>query len=373
MSNSQLKEIAFTPILTNMKNNSGPKNRTLKRSSSSHIKPNKLKTQLLTKIKNYRQNGNKIDSNTDMHRTSHNHNNHNNYTINDTGNDINKQSSSMNSLDTPKISIIKNANNNDNDNHNISYKGFLKDKKQIKNNKVSSKINDISLEEDDDFSQSINFLKSLSSKNKKKTLKSSDNFPIHLGNPDMNVESTKSGEPSYGCLKNGSLPTYREWKNKTLKNTNQYNENNQPNLTTTLERNQETNLTTTLERNQEPNLTTTLERNQEPNLEDTIEKSGSIIFNPKKTTTLKYHLGKRGKKVAILIKNSATRKKVRDEHLLLKQTKLTDMKNYLKRHNLLKSGSHAPPEIIKKLYEQSLLGGDIRNSNKNNIIHNYLS
>ena len=310
MSNSQLKEIAFTPILTNMKNNSGPKNRTLKRSSSSHIKPNKLKTQLLTKIKNYRQNGNKIDSNTDMHHTSHNDNNHNNYTINDTGNDINMQLSSMNSLDTPKFSIIKNANNNDNDNHNISYKGFFKDKKQIKNNKVSSKINDISLEEDDDFSQSINFLKSLSSKNKKKTLKSSDNFPIHLGNPDMNVESTKSGEPSYGCLKNGSLPTYREWKNKTLKNTNQYNENNQPNLTTTLER------------NQEPNLTTTLERNQEPNLEDTIEKSGSIIFNPKKTTTLKYHLGKRGKKSRYFNKKFSNKKKSSGRTFIIKTNKI---------------------------------------------------
>ena len=59
--------------------------------------------------------------------------------------------------------------------------------------------------------------------------------------------------------------------------------------------------------------------------------------------------------------------------MLLKQTKLTDMKNYLKRHNLLKSGSRAPPEIIKKIYEQTILGGNIRNSNTNNIIHNYLS
>jgi hypothetical protein len=50
-----------------------------------------------------------------------------------------------------------------------------------------------------------------------------------------------------------------------------------------------------------------------------------------------------------------------------------DMKSYLKRHNLLKTGSRAPPDVIKKLYEQSLLGGDIRNANKDNIIHNYLA
>tara|TARA_A100001015_G_scaffold248188_1_gene285398 strand:- start:345 stop:497 length:153 start_codon:yes stop_codon:yes gene_type:complete len=48
------------------------------------------------------------------------------------------------------------------------------------------------------------------------------------------------------------------------------------------------------------------------------------------------------------------------------------MKNYLKRHNLLKSGSSAPPDVIKKIYEQALLSGNIKNVNKNSIIHNYL-
>ena len=48
------------------------------------------------------------------------------------------------------------------------------------------------------------------------------------------------------------------------------------------------------------------------------------------------------------------------------------MKNYLKRHNFLKSGTLAPPEIIKKMYEQCLLAGDIRNLNKKSIVHNYL-
>ena len=49
------------------------------------------------------------------------------------------------------------------------------------------------------------------------------------------------------------------------------------------------------------------------------------------------------------------------------------MKNYLKRHNLLKSGSNAPPDIIKKIYEQALLGGDIRNANRKSLVHNYLT
>ena len=77
--------------------------------------------------------------------------------------------------------------------------------------------------------------------------------------------------------------------------------------------------------------------------------------------------------VSVLIKNASTRKKISHEHARLKECKINDMKNYLKRHNLLKSGSKSPPDVIKKLYEQSLLSGDIRNVNKGSIVHNYLA
>jgi len=49
------------------------------------------------------------------------------------------------------------------------------------------------------------------------------------------------------------------------------------------------------------------------------------------------------------------------------------MKKYLKNHNLLKSGSSAPPEVIKKMFEQAILSGDINNINNNNAIHNFLN
>ena len=47
------------------------------------------------------------------------------------------------------------------------------------------------------------------------------------------------------------------------------------------------------------------------------------------------------------------------------------MKNYLRKHNLLKAGSEAPNDIIRKLYEQCLLSGNIHNTNKDNLLHNY--
>ena len=101
--------------------------------------------------------------------------------------------------------------------------------------------------------------------------------------------------------------------------------------------------------------------------------TSKIKSTNKKNVTFKYNLGKKHKVVSVLIKNVSTRKNISNEHTRLKEVKLNDMKNYLKRHNLLKSGSNAPPDIIKKLYEQALLSGDVRNTNKKSIVHNYLA
>ena len=84
-------------------------------------------------------------------------------------------------------------------------------------------------------------------------------------------------------------------------------------------------------------------------------------------------LVKKNRKVSILIKNAATRKKINAEHNKIKRTSVLEMKNYLRKHNLLKAGSEAPNDVIRKLYEQCLLSGNINNTNKDNLLHNYLN
>ena len=317
MSNSDIKPIQINPALFMIKSKN-VKNKTVKNLKSvAHIKPNKLKTELITKIKNYKQN-------------KHHNENHENHSL------------EQHSLEqTNLVSNIKKPDNLD-----------------TNNSSSKNTYNSSSLADDDDFSQSINFLKELSLKTKKKIIKKDENnFPVSLGNSDQN--KNLSNNPHYSCLKNGNLPTYREWKNKTLKKSLDESSNNFSDEPSNNFSDESSN-----------NFSD--ENIKLPEIFSNSEKKQSSII-PKKTTTLKYYLGKRGKKVSVLIKNSETRKKIHIEHNLLKQTNISDMKNYLKRHNLLKSGSYAPHEIIKKLYEQSLLGGDIRNSNKNNIIHNYLA
>ena len=91
----------------------------------------------------------------------------------------------------------------------------------------------------------------------------------------------------------------------------------------------------------------------------------------KKMMTVKHKLGKSGRKVCVLIKNHKTRKQIQHECSALKQTKISEIRNYLKKHNLLKGGSVAPNDVLKATYEQAILAGDVVNKSYDTLIHNY--
>jgi hypothetical protein len=92
------------------------------------------------------------------------------------------------------------------------------------------------------------------------------------------------------------------------------------------------------------------------------------------TRTLKYKLGKHANgKVSVLIKNNQTRRRVQTEQAQLKQKSMLDIKNYLRSKNLLKVGSEAPNDVLRHIYEQSILAGQIENKSKDTLIHNYFN
>jgi hypothetical protein len=92
----------------------------------------------------------------------------------------------------------------------------------------------------------------------------------------------------------------------------------------------------------------------------------------RKTITKRFKLGKQGNVVGVLIKNNDTRKKIQKEHSLLKNKNLSDVKKYLVEQKLIKIGSTAPPNIIRKIYEDSVLTGEVENSGKDIVLHNFL-
>ena len=108
--------------------------------------------------------------------------------------------------------------------------------------------------------------------------------------------------------------------------------------------------------------------------EEQIEKS--IPKNTfKKTIRRKFTLGKSDKlrKVAILIKDKQTRKNVINAQKELKKTNITDVRKYLRQHGMIKTGSTCPNDILRKTFEFALMAGEVTNTNKDILLHNFLN
>jgi hypothetical protein len=93
----------------------------------------------------------------------------------------------------------------------------------------------------------------------------------------------------------------------------------------------------------------------------------------KKTIKRKYTLGRSNvkRKVAVLIKDRGTRKKILTAQKDLKRKNISDIKEYLRVHNLVKAGSNAPNDVLRKIYESAMLAGEITNSNSDTLLHNF--
>ena len=94
----------------------------------------------------------------------------------------------------------------------------------------------------------------------------------------------------------------------------------------------------------------------------------------KQTITKKYKLGKNpnGKVVGVLIKNADTRRRVQEEHGTLRRESIVEIRKYLHDHGLIKVGSDAPPDVLRNLYESAKMTGEVNNTNKHVILHNFM-
>lgn len=122
-----------------------------------------------------------------------------------------------------------------------------------------------------------------------------------------NVTSNEVSKTTYGCLKNGSLPTLRQ-----LKRSN-----------------------------------------------NTVKQYASF--------------GKSKGTVRVLIKDREMYAKIdRDKKKIDKRT-MPDIREYLRKRGLYKIGSSAPDDILREIYKNAILTGEVENNNSSTLMHNFLN
>ena len=77
--------------------------------------------------------------------------------------------------------------------------------------------------------------------------------------------------------------------------------------------------------------------------------------------------------MAVLLKDKQTRKNIIDVQEELKKTSMKDVRKYLRQHGIIKIGSVAPNDILRKTFETAMLAGEITNTNKETLLHNFLN
>lgn len=168
---------------------------------------------------------------------------------------------------------------------------------------------------------------------------------VETNNEELMESNIKIPEPpKFGVLKNGNLPTYRSYFNKTIKaGEKQFN-------------------------------------NHSEMREKFIKKKKySEIYKKnkrKKTIRRTFQTGKSLKvpKISVLVSNKTIRNNTTLKILKSKEVPISKIKKELIKRGLIKTGTIAPNDLLRKMYETiELLCGDVQNYNSDTMLYNFLN
>jgi hypothetical protein len=400
------KQISINPDLFSIGKTRKKREKKQKIDKAPLISPNVLKNKLLKRIKEHKLKETEgLDNNKKKLPQAN--------TSVSGSNSINVSNSISSSISASKPNLVDLSDYTDEFNDSINYLQTLSKQKKENDEKATVEMNKQKMKDDLERRTVKNYQSLLSTP----TLVSNSNLPVvNIDLPeelkDLVIHPNTQNAPPiilahpykvdsavpYGCLKNGVKPNYKEW-NKTQKNMIVTN----PNLSVVLdssisERENRlnslknkikekqivsgiTNNITTEQATQVIENTKTVETtpkiiNQNMQSSETSSETSSEPYKQilKRTIRKKYTLGKtkNNRTVGILIKDRNTRKQVLTAQRELKKKSINDIKSYLKDHNLIKVGSNAPNDVLRKIYESSMLAGEITNSNYDTLLHNLL-
>jgi hypothetical protein len=217
--------------------------------------------------------------------------------------------------------------------------------------------------------------------------------------------------PKYGCMKNGVLPTYRSWKNQTMKVSSNHGGQSTPlSSISTMTPHISPSISITGEGSRiESSPTTPTQSNTRPPFQFKPEFSGSNISGGSRKPniledirahqpirqlqkqrikrrlreqkqkrilrrTFRVGKSKHYPNVAVLISNKTLRNNITTKTQLLKQVPIEEVKRILMKKGFIKVGTTAPNNVLRKMYESiSLICGDIQNHNPDNLLFNYFN
>ena len=202
------------------------------------------------------------------------------------------------------------------------------------------------------------------------TTTAADDHPIHVPeDPESFLPSIFIKDaPPHGCLKNGSKPTFREWANKMLHKPVEAIKNMFGGGGDGGDDGDETQGTAAAaEMDCGAGKTLSKHHHEHP------ENIAGMRVKIRKTQKKKYRIGKHDNVVGVLLKNKEAQRHIQKQHLALKQKTIGEIRKHLYEHHLLKIGSNAPPDVLRRMYEDSILTGEVKNTNNGVLLHNFLS
>ena len=132
------------------------------------------------------------------------------------------------------------------------------------------------------------------------------------------AKQPKNSEPTYGCLKNGAKPTFRQTRTNT-------------------------------------------------------PVAADAPANTKKTIRHFTSFGKKNETVRILIKDMKSFNHIEKEKKKLEKHTLAEVCAYLAKRNLYQAGSDAPEEVLRETYRNAYLAGNVHNNNADIMLKNFMS
>jgi hypothetical protein len=194
---------------------------------------------------------------------------------------------------------------------------------------------------------------------------------------NLNSNDENNTIPKYGCLKNGNLPTYRNYVNKTS--------SNRPSLS--IEESISDNKgASPIENNvtdyQHSPHKDIQERANQYQMKQFIQKMNNdkpikIKKRKQKKTIKRHHKVGRSKyysKIGVLVSNRTIRNNINNQTQQLKTVSIQDIRKYLITNGFIKIGSTAPNDVLRKMYESAILMcGEIKNHSTENLLYNFFN